>query len=47
MIRFPRERSREGRLSSIVRRFSKVLEDLELRDIPLQGGSIYLEGWAE
>ena len=35
MIRFPRECSRGGRLSSTMRRFLKVLEELELRDIPL------------
>ena len=35
MIKFPRERSRGGGLSSTMRRFSEVLEDLELRDIPL------------
>ena len=37
MIRFTGERSSGGGLSSTMRRFSKVLEDLELRDIPLQG----------
>ena len=26
-----------------MRRFSDVIEDLELRDLPLQGGSLYLE----
>ena len=38
MIRFPSERSRGGRLSSTMRRFSEVVKDLELRDLPLQGG---------
>ena len=38
MIRFPSERSRGGRLSSAMRRFSEVVQDLELRDLPLQGG---------
>ena len=37
MIRFLRERSMGGGLPSTMRRFSEVLEDLELRDIPLQG----------
>ena len=37
MIRFTGERSSGGGLSSTMRRFSEVLEDLELRDIPLQG----------
>ena len=35
MIRFPREHSREGRLSLAMRRFSKVIKDLELRDLHL------------
>ncbi|RVX01630.1 hypothetical protein CK203_024423 [Vitis vinifera] len=38
MIKFPSEHSRGGRLSSAMRRFSEVIEDLELRDLPLQGG---------
>ena len=38
MIRFPSERSRGGRLSLTMRRFSEVVEELELRDLPLQGG---------
>ncbi|RVW88351.1 hypothetical protein CK203_040975 [Vitis vinifera] len=37
MIRFPSERSRGGRLSPTMRRFSEVIEELELRDLPLQG----------
>ena len=37
MIRFPSERSREGRLFSSMRRFSEVLDELALRDLPLQG----------
>ena len=36
-IRFPIERRRGGRISSSMRRFSKVIEDLGLRDILLQG----------
>ncbi|KAL6321189.1 hypothetical protein AAG906_015533 [Vitis piasezkii] len=39
VIRFPSERSREGRLSSSMRRFSEVLDELALRDLPLQGMS--------
>ena len=35
MIRFPEKHSRGGGLSSTMRRFSEVLKDLELRDIPL------------
>ena len=38
MIRFPSERSKGGHLSLAMRRFSEVIEDLELRDLPLQGG---------
>ncbi|RVW30523.1 putative ribonuclease H protein [Vitis vinifera] len=38
MIRFPTERSRGGRLSPSMRRFTEVIEELELRDLPLQGG---------
>ena len=44
MIRFPFERSRGGRLSPTMRRFSEVVEDLELRDLSLQGG---LFKWSE
>ena len=38
MIRFPSEHGRGGRLSPTMRRFSEVIKDLELRDLPLQGG---------
>ncbi|RVW47336.1 hypothetical protein CK203_090338 [Vitis vinifera] len=38
MIRFPTEWSRGGRLSPSMRRFTEVIEELELRDLPLQGG---------
>ena len=44
MIRFPEERSRGGGLFALMRRFSEVLEDLELRDFPLQGGSFTWRG---
>ena len=37
MSRFPSERSRGGRLAAAMRRFSKVIDDLALRDLPLQG----------
>ena len=36
--RFPSERSRGGRLSAAMRRFSEVIDDLALRDLPLQRG---------
>ncbi|RVW44884.1 hypothetical protein CK203_109634 [Vitis vinifera] len=44
MKRFPSERSREGRLSGSMRRFSKVLDELALRDLPLQGGPYMWSG---
>ena len=34
----PNERSRGGRISNSMRRFADVLNDLGLRDLPLQGG---------
>ncbi|RVW36927.1 hypothetical protein CK203_094920 [Vitis vinifera] len=37
MIRFPEECGRGGGLSASMRRFLEVVEDLELRDFPLQG----------
>ena len=37
-VLFPNEISRGGRLSNSMRRFSDILSDLELRDLPLQGG---------
>ncbi|RVW36075.1 Transposon TX1 uncharacterized 149 kDa protein [Vitis vinifera] len=49
MIRFPYEHSRGGCLSPTMRRFSEMVEDLELKDLPLQGGlftwSGDLDGW--
>ena len=44
MIRFPTERSRGGRLSPSMRRFTEVIEELELRDLPLQGGMFTWSG---
>ena len=38
MILSPLERSKEGRLSSSMRLFAEVLNELGLRDLPLQGG---------
>ncbi|KAJ9701497.1 hypothetical protein PVL29_006726 [Vitis rotundifolia] len=38
VIRFPSERSRGGRLSGSMRSFSEVIDELALRDLPLQGG---------
>ena len=39
MVRFPRERNRAGRLTGPMRRFSQVIEDLELKDLTLRGGT--------
>ena len=39
MIRFPSKRSRGGRVSLAMRRFSEVIDELDLRDLSLQGGS--------
>ena len=44
MVRYPEERSRGGGLSTSMRRFSEVVEDLELRDCPLQGGPVTWRG---
>ena len=44
MIRFPNERIRGGRVSSSMRRFSEVIDELELRDLPLQGGPFTWSG---
>ena len=34
----PEEHSRGGSLNSNMRRFSEVIEDLELKDLPMVGG---------
>ncbi|RVW83895.1 hypothetical protein CK203_042030 [Vitis vinifera] len=39
-FRFPSERSREGRISASMRRFSEVIDELALRDLPLQEGPL-------
>ena len=38
MIRFPSERNKESSISGGMRRFSQVVDELNLKDIPLQGG---------
>ena len=38
MVLSPNERNRAGRMSHPMRRFAEVLNELGLRDIPLQGG---------
>ena len=44
ITKFSEERSGEGRLTGGMRRFSNVIEDLELRDLPLQGGPFMWSG---
>ena len=44
LVRFPEERSRRGGLTASMRRFSEVVEDLELRDYPLRGGPFTWRG---
>ena len=43
VIKFPSEHTREGRMSASMRRFSEVIDELALRDLPLQGRAFYLE----
>ena len=40
----PEERSRGGSLNSNMRTFSEVIEDLELKDLPLVGGPFTWNG---
>ena len=40
----PDERSKGGRISNSMRRFADILNDLELRDLPLQGGPFTWRG---
>ena len=40
----PYERSKGGRISNSMRRFADILNDLELRDLPLQGGPFTWRG---
>ena len=44
MTRLPSEHSRGGRLVAAMRGFSKVIDDLPLRDLPLQGGPFTWNG---
>ena len=44
VVRFPCERNKIGRSSGDMRRFSQVLDDLELKDLHLQGGSFTWKG---
>ena len=43
MTRIPNTHRRGGRVSPSMRRFLEVIDDLDLRDLPLQGGPVYLE----
>ena len=44
VVKTPNERSKGGRISSSMRRFSAVIEDLGLRDLPLQRGPFTWRG---
>ena len=44
VVRFLVESSRRGRLTNSMRRFSEIIKDLELRDLPLHGGSFTWNG---
>ena len=44
MGRFPIERNREGRISGSMRRFSQVIDEIELKDLSLQGGPFTWKG---
>ena len=44
ITRFPNERNREGRIIGSMRRFSQVIDDLELKDFPVQGGQFTWKG---
>ena len=43
-ILYPNERTRGGRISNSMRRFSDFLDDFCLRDLPLQGGAYTWRG---
>ena len=43
-IRDPRERNREGSFTHSIRRFSQVTDELELKDISMQGGLFTWKG---
>ena len=44
ITRFPNEWIREGRITASMRRFSQVIDDLELRDFLVQGGQFTWKG---
>ena len=43
-LRFPYERNRKGRLTSVMRKFSQIIDELELKDTPLNGGQYTWKG---
>ena len=44
-VLFPNERSRGGRLSNSMRRFSDIMNDLDLRDFLFR--ALHLERWSQ
>lgn len=44
VVRFPDECGRDGGTTTSMRRFSNVIEDLELRDMPMSGGHFTWSG---
>ena len=44
VIRFPGERNMESRIMGPMRRFSQIIDKLELKDLPLKGGSYTRKG---
>ena len=43
VIRFPVERNKENKISRFMKGFSQIIDELELKDLPLQGGSLHLK----
>ena len=41
VVRFQKECNKGNRLSSVMRRFSKMIEELELWDLPLLGAQVW------
>ena len=44
VVRFPNERNREGRIMRSTRRFSQVIDEIEMKDILAQGGQFTWKG---
>ena len=47
VIRFLRVCRKEERMSSSMRRFLEVIDELDLKDLPLQRGPFYSDWWVE